>query len=154
IQSAESRANSTFNSMTLLFKSDTSVQSENGRLFLASSRSVRDGGRNPRFTSINTASTGRLRKTPQADSSNVKLDSPSKRDTAAEEHPPGEGLRSLNPEGLEISEDVWLFRTVGGESQQVDRLMIIGGERVTYHLNAKGQVDFLEASISDRSASS
>ena len=33
-------------------------------------------------------------------------------------------------------------------------MTIIGGERVAYHLNAKGQVDFLEASVSDRSASS
>jgi stage II sporulation protein D len=57
-------------------------------------------------------------------------------------------------QGLEISDGSWLFRSVAGESQQVERLMIIGGERITYHLNAKGQVDFLEASISDRSASS
>jgi stage II sporulation protein D len=33
-------------------------------------------------------------------------------------------------------------------------LTLIGGERVTYHLNANGQIDFLEASISDRSATS
>ena len=55
---------------------------------------------------------------------------------------------------LEISEDVWLFRNLGGQSYQVDRLNIIGGERAVYHLNAKGKVDFLEASTSDRSAAS
>jgi peptidoglycan hydrolase-like amidase len=153
IQSAESRANPSFNSMTLLFKSDTSVQSDSGRLVLASSTSVRDGVRNPRFTSINTAGTGRIGKT-QTDPANIKSESTSKREAATEERPVGDGSRSLNAEGLEIFEFAWLFRTVGGESQEVDRLMIIGGERVTYHLNTKGQVDFLEASISDRSASS
>ena len=58
------------------------------------------------------------------------------------------------PGSLEISGDAWLFRSLGGESHQLDRLTIIGGELVAYHLNAKGQVDFLEASLSDRSASS
>jgi stage II sporulation protein D len=56
--------------------------------------------------------------------------------------------------GLEMSESPWLFREIGGESHQVDRLTLIGGELVSYHLNSKGQVDFLEASISDRTASS
>jgi stage II sporulation protein D len=47
-----------------------------------------------------------------------------------------------------------LFRDFGGESHQVERLSLIGGERIAYHLNEQGQVDFLEASLSDRSASS
>jgi stage II sporulation protein D len=62
--------------------------------------------------------------------------------------------RNVQRSGVEIFDGAWLFRKLGGESHQVDRLTLIGGERVAYHLNAKGQVDFLEASISDRSASS
>ncbi len=69
---------------------------------------------------------------------------------------PSEKGRLINSQrtGVEISDGAWLFRNLGGESHQVDRLPLIGGEHVVYHLNAKGQVDFLEASISDRSASS
>jgi stage II sporulation protein D len=69
---------------------------------------------------------------------------------------PSENGRLINSQrgGVEISDGAWLFRNLGGESHQVDRLTLIGGERVAYHLNANGQVDFLEASISDRSASS
>jgi stage II sporulation protein D len=62
--------------------------------------------------------------------------------------------RSSPGDGLEVADQASLFRSLAGESHQVDRLTLIGGERVTYHLNGKGQVDFLEASISIRSASS
>jgi stage II sporulation protein D len=62
--------------------------------------------------------------------------------------------RDQKRSGVEISDRAWLFRNLGGESHQVDRLTLIGGERISYHLNAKGQVDFLEASVSDRTASS
>lgn len=68
--------------------------------------------------------------------------------------PSENGRLMIQRSGVEISDGAWLFRNLGGESHQVDRLTLIGGERVAYHLNAKGQVDFLEASISDRSASS
>ena len=64
--------------------------------------------------------------------------------------PHRDGQRS----GVEISDEAWLFRNLGGESYQVDRLTLIGGERIFYHLNPKGQVDFLEAWVSDRTASS
>jgi stage II sporulation protein D len=62
--------------------------------------------------------------------------------------------RNVQSNSVEVSDQASLFRSLGGESHQVDRLTLIGGERVIYHLNAKGQVDFLEASISNRSASS
>ena len=65
-----------------------------------------------------------------------------------------ESQRSGQGTSVEVSDQACLFRSMGGESHQVDRLTLIGGERVTYHLNAKGHVDFLEASISNRSASS
>jgi peptidoglycan hydrolase-like amidase len=147
IPPAESKANPGPSSTNFFFKSDTSVSSDNRRLILASASLVRDGGRTTRFTTMNTAGTSRLGRTQQAD--------PPKKETSTEDHGSVDGLRDVNrTEGLEISEDAWLFRTVGGEIQQVERLMMIGGERVTYHLNSKGQIDFLETSISDRSASS
>ena len=146
-QSPESKANPGLTSTNLLFKSDTSVLSENGRLILASANPVRDTVRNTRFTSVNATSTTRVGRSQKADLS--------KKERSTEDRLPADGLQGVNKSaGLEISEGAWLFRTVGGESQQVERLMIIGGERITYHLNSKGQVDFLEATISDRSASS
>lgn len=145
IQSSEPGANQGLNSTNVFFKSDMSVLSENGRLVLASASPVRDPVRNTRFTTVNTTNTTRRGQQPDF----------SKKEPSTEERLPADGLRSANKTtGLEISEGAWLFRTVGGESQQVERLMIIGGERVTYHLNSKAQVDFLEASISERSASS
>ena len=63
-------------------------------------------------------------------------------------------MRSTPHGGIEIAEAAWLFRTVGGQSYAVDRLTLIGGERVIYHLNAAGQVDFLEATVSEHAASS
>ena len=147
VQSSDPKANTGLNSTNLVFKSDTSVLFENGRLILASASPVRDPVRSPRFTSVNTTSTTRVGRNQQA---GLPKKEPSTEDRVA-----ADGLRSVNKTaGLEISEGAWLFRTFGAESQQVERLMIIGGERVTYHLNSKGQVDFLETSISDRSASS
>jgi SpoIID/LytB domain protein len=57
-------------------------------------------------------------------------------------------------DGIEIDRKAWLFRRFADMSFAVDRLMIVGGERITYHVNAAGRVDFLEAEISDRGASS
>ncbi|HXU10163.1 MAG TPA: hypothetical protein VN743_14295, partial [Blastocatellia bacterium] len=59
-----------------------------------------------------------------------------------------------NSGAFEIAEDAWLFRKLGDASYAVDRLSLAGGERVTYHLNKDGQVDFLEASVSGRGAAS
>ena len=62
--------------------------------------------------------------------------------------------RNAETNGIEIERKAWLFRRFGDLSYAVDRLMLVGGERVTYHVNAAGRVDFLEAEISDRGASS
>jgi peptidoglycan hydrolase-like amidase len=153
-QISELKSKPILNSTNVGFKTDNSVLVANGRLILASSATGRDGGRSSRFTSINTASTARLGRTQQVDAPGTKSDGASNREVFTGERPSGDGSHASRSDGLEISDAAWLFRTVGGDSQQVERLMIIGGERVTYHLNAKGQVDFLEASISDRSAAS
>jgi len=146
-QPAESKPGAGLNSTNLAFKSDTSLLSENGRLIVGSASSVRDPIRSTRFTSVNTTSTARLGRGQEPDLS--------KKEGLSEDRGSKDVLRAVNKtEGLEIAEGAWLFRSVGGESRQVERLMIIGGERITYHLNSKGQVDFLETSISDRSASS
>jgi SpoIID/LytB domain protein len=47
-----------------------------------------------------------------------------------------------------------LFRRLGGESYAVSRLTLIGGERVIYHVNAAGRVDFIEAEPAEESAAS
>jgi hypothetical protein len=148
---------SDFKSQTSDIKSEIALPSENGRLIVASRRptpnlSGRENG--SRFTSINTSGAGRLARTQQSDSEKGKSSN-----IAAKEPGPSIGgtregsQRNVLP-GFDISEGAWLFRTFGGESHQVDRLTIIGGERIVYHLNEKGQVDFVEASLSDRSASS
>ena len=58
------------------------------------------------------------------------------------------------PAGLELERQAWLFRRLGGESYPVDRVTLIGGERITYHVNSAGRVDFLEVEPSARGASS
>ena len=107
-----------------------------------------------RFTTVNTSGTGKLASRQEDESPKAKpADGKSESSTSISlprEVSPQVGRRA----DLEISDSAWLFRNLGGESHQVDRLTLIGGERVTYHLNPKGEVDFLEASISDRSASS
>ncbi|MGA9774122.1 MAG: SpoIID/LytB domain-containing protein [Blastocatellia bacterium] len=58
------------------------------------------------------------------------------------------------PDGFEIDASAWLFRSFGNESYAVTRLTLIGGERITFHLNPAGRVDFLEAAVAEHSASS
>ena len=141
-----------------ILKSDIAVPSENGRLIIAASGPTRDSSereKGSRFTSVNASGTGRLARPQQEEPAKSKPPSvPRKEAMTAITATREDSRRNTQPGGLEISEGAWLFRTMGGESHQVDRLTIIGGERVAYHLNTKGQVDFLEASISDRSASS
>ena len=57
-------------------------------------------------------------------------------------------------DAIEIDRKARLFRRFADMSFAVDRLTLVGGERVTYHVNAAGRVDFLEAEISDRGAAS
>jgi stage II sporulation protein D len=56
--------------------------------------------------------------------------------------------------GFEIEKSAWLFRRLGGESYATNRLALIGGEKVIYHMNSAGRVDFLEAEVAERGASS
>ncbi|HXI89647.1 MAG TPA: SpoIID/LytB domain-containing protein [Blastocatellia bacterium] len=141
-----------------ILKSGIALSSENGHLIIAASGPTRDSSereKGSRFTSVNASGPGRLARPQQEEPGKGKPSSVRTKEamtaiTATRE----DSRQNGQPGGLEISEAAWLFRTMGGESHQMDRLTIIGGERVAYHLNAKGQVDFLEASISDRSASS
>ena len=141
-----------------ILKSGIAVPSENGQLIIAASGPTRDSSereKGSRFTSVNASGPGRLARPQQEEPAKGKpLSVPTKETITAITATREGSRRNGQPSGLEISEGAWLFRRMGGESHQVDRLTIIGGERVAYHLDARGQVDFLEASISDRSASS
>src|SRR2546423_4036653 len=57
-------------------------------------------------------------------------------------------------DGLEVEPGAWLFRSFGDASYAVDRLTLVGGERVIYHTDSTGRVDFIEAVPSERGASS
>ncbi len=50
---------------------------------------------------------------------------------------------------LELESGAKLFRRLGGESYAADRIPLRGGERVRYHVNSAGRVDFLEAEAAD-----
>lgn len=129
---------------------ETSAPAEKGRLILARpgtpSNTIR-AAQAPTFVSVNASSS----------STRPRSQAPSPGKTARVTTSPipeqEDSRRVAQAESLEIGEGAWLFRAVGGESYAVDRLTLIGGERVTYHLNSTGRVDFLEASISERGAS-
>lgn len=55
---------------------------------------------------------------------------------------------------IEIDSAAWLFRRIAGESYQIARLKIVGGERIRFHLNKAGRVDFLEVEPAPRGAAS
>jgi peptidoglycan hydrolase-like amidase len=57
-------------------------------------------------------------------------------------------------DGLEVEPAAWLFRSFGDVGYAVDRLTLIGGERVIYHISSTGRADFIEAVPSERGASS
>lgn len=132
-------------------KFETSAPAEKGRLILARpgtpSNAIR-AAQAPTFVSVNASSSSTRPRT-QATSTSSKT----ARVTTSPIPEQEDSRRVAQAESLEIGEGAWLFRAVGGESYAVDRLTLIGGERVTYHLNASGRVDFLEASISERGAS-
>lgn len=132
-------------------KFETSAPAEKGRLILARpgtpSNAIR-AAQAPTFVSVNASSSSTRPRT-QAPSASSKSD----RVTTSPIPEQDDSRRVAQAESLEVGEGAWLFRAVGGESYAVDRLTLIGGERVTYHLNATGRVDFLEASISERGAS-
>lgn len=135
------------------FKSEIALPSENGSLIVAASQEASAREKNARYTSVNTSGPGRLARTPQSvTAKNTSPDAGAK--GSANAVVAARAQRSSQSNCLEISEGAWLFRDFGGDSHQVERLSLIGGERISYHLNEQGQVNFLEASMSDRSASS
>lgn len=133
--------------------SEIALPADGGRLMIALAGSTRDSlaREKARYTSVNASAPGKLVNQRQDESTKTK---PSGAGRIEEDSASVPDRRAEQSNAFEISDAAWLFRNIAGESHQVERLNLIGGERVTYHLNAKGQVDFLEASLSDRSASS
>jgi SpoIID/LytB domain protein len=76
------------------------------------------------------------------------------REATARKGPAQDRSAEDEPAGLEMDKSAWLFRNLAGDAYAVDTLTIIGGERVIYHLNRAGRVDFIEAAPSERGASS
>jgi stage II sporulation protein D len=66
-------------------------------------------------------------------------------------------LRSSNKsrdQSIAVSSDAWLFRAFGDSTAyQMRSLSLVGGEPVTFHLSASGQVDYLEARPAPNGAS-
>jgi peptidoglycan hydrolase-like amidase len=135
------------------FRSGTAAPAEKGRLIIARPNAPLNATRaaqGPSFVSVNTSSSGMLARA-QAPSSSGRSTRVEQDDWRQSTQVNGQ---AFGPNiAMDIAEGAWLFRAVGGESYAVDRLTLIGGERVAYHLNAAGRVDFLEASISERGAS-
>jgi SpoIID/LytB domain protein len=138
------------------FEVEISAPAEKGRLILAargSPNNTASRGQPARFTSVNIsgpASAGRLE---QDETRNDRSSRAVKGITTPRVTEQNASQRNIKPDGIEMAEGAWLFRNIGGESYAVDRLTLIGGERVAYHLNSAGQADFLEASVSAQSAS-
>jgi len=141
---------SNIKSQTSLFSADIAAGAQKGRLIIAkapasnSEAAVRKSG--SRYETTNTSN--RVTRPVQDKSRDVNPARSTASDAASRTKDDD------NPSALEIAEDAWLFRKLGDASYAVDRLSLAGGERVTYHLNKDGQVDFLEASVSDRGAAS
>jgi stage II sporulation protein D len=65
--------------------------------------------------------------------------------------PAADGALVLRPAGgkgkdqsLKVSADAFLFRAFGEGLHQVREVSVVGGEAVGFHLNARGEVDYLE----------
>jgi peptidoglycan hydrolase-like amidase len=129
---------------------------ENGRLMIGTGRPSDGlvGSAQPRgYMKVETSSTHVGRMNESAESNSASRPSGGARAaTSNVEIPRGSAANMDWSPGIEIAKDARLFRDFAGESYQVSRLTLIGGERVLYHANALGQVDFLETSPSDRSA--
>ncbi len=54
---------------------------------------------------------------------------------------------------IEIEKDARLFKVFSSHSYAVDRLSVVGDERLTYHLNTNGRIDFLEVDATTHNAS-
>jgi stage II sporulation protein D len=137
-------------------KSGAAQPSENGRVLLASAAPAKAESRaKEQLAGGNTSTqTNRL----PASKSTSRTGELTTREITARQA----SSRTASPQpaairqsdSFEVEADAWLFRSLGGESYAVDRLALIGGERIIYHLNARGRVDFLEAMPSERGASS
>ncbi|HTF37347.1 MAG TPA: SpoIID/LytB domain-containing protein, partial [Blastocatellia bacterium] len=135
VKSQTEDSRSQFSSLRFeILKSGIAVPSENGQLIIAASGPTRDSSereKGSRFTSVNASGTGRLARPQQEEPAKGKpIDVPTKETMTAITATREGSRRNGQPSGLEISEGAWLFRRMGGESHQVDRLAIIGGERV------------------------
>ncbi|MBP1597523.1 MAG: SpoIID/LytB domain protein [Acidobacteria bacterium] len=62
--------------------------------------------------------------------------------------------RGSRTEHVPLAPDLHLFRTDGKRSTPVAQLRLIGNERLAFHQNSNGQVDFLEVELSATGASS
>jgi stage II sporulation protein D len=52
-----------------------------------------------------------------------------------------------------VGEDAYLFRAYGDSAYQMRSLALVGGEPVTFHVNARGEVDYLEVRPAPNGAS-
>ena len=133
---------------------DSARPVENGRLVIASSIAKPQPATQEKPKATNTGriarSAGEMKSKEVIAKTSAVKDSVAQRDNVAQKATPSEST----PDGFEIDASAWLFRSIGGESYAVNRLTLIGGERIMFHLNAAGRVDFLEAAIAEHSASS
>lgn len=128
--------------------------SENGRVVLASTAPAKAAPRaKEQLAANNPAAQANRLPVPKTTARSGELTT---RDITARQAPSriAASPPTSTEQGLEIEDNAWLFRSLGGESYWVNRLALIGGERITYHLNARRRIDFLEASPSERGASS
>ncbi|MBZ5497915.1 MAG: SpoIID/LytB domain-containing protein [Acidobacteriia bacterium] len=62
--------------------------------------------------------------------------------------------RGSRTERLPLARDVRLFKATAGRSMPVGGLRVIGNEKLAYHQNPNGEIDFLEVELSASGASS
>jgi stage II sporulation protein D len=55
---------------------------------------------------------------------------------------------------LRVSEDAYLFRAFGDAAYQMRQLAIVGGEPATFHVNSRGEVDYVEVRPAPNGAAS
>jgi stage II sporulation protein D len=66
---------------------------------------------------------------------------------------PGTGLSEISvrwgtkTQQLRLSQDLHLFRITDGRSTPIEQVRLIGGEKLRFHLNSDGRVDFLEVEL-------
>lgn len=138
-------------------RSAAALPSENGRVMLAGSNALpkaQPGAKEQLAANKTSPQANRL---PDPKSA-TRVGELTTRDVTARQIPSraasSQPAATQQNESFEIEDNAWLFRSLGGESYAVARLALIGGERITYHLSSKGRIDFLEASPSERGASS